>query len=364
MRELDLHLVDVNAAALAYCERQFTFMNESLGHECFSPCFEHVDFLRYDGISSTRPLVIFGNPPWVSNPRGATWKNTYADFLDRCLEQAEPLAALHFIVPLSLAFSRDYAALREKFRARDLAVYLSHFDNIPDTLFKAGKPQNQNTNKANSQRCTIISAYTAPEHRLYSSKLHRWSAAGRATLLADTPHFEDVTHHRLGNQFIRPSSPDIARYLHNENVRYSLGDLVSDSGRHTLHIGAVARNYISVRGEAANGTHAFTFSDRNTFYRFLGLIASDVFMEFWRSVGDGFHLTRSNILNFPVSEPLHDLVDDALPKIQSMWRRRKRFEKTKLNSGTVVRSYDFSAAAPRLCAALSQAPTPTGSEES
>ena len=357
MRDLDLHMVDFNSSALEYAKRQFDLINSALGEEYFTPSFEHTDFLSYSGVQSTRPVIVFGNPPFVSNEKGATWKNTYADFVDRCLEVASPLAAMHFILPLSIAFSRDYSKLREKLRARRYRIFASHFDNIPDTLFKSGKPQSNNTNKANSQRCTILTAFSGAEHRLYSSPLHRWHTADRAPLLAGRPKFHNVTRYRLSDQFIRPASEALALYLQGQDLSYRLSDLLYDQGRQTLFVGSVARNYISVRGEAGSGVQAFSFHDRKDFYRFLGIIASDVFLEYWRSVGDGFHLTRSNILDFPVSSSLSALVDASIPRIKSMWARRRCFEKTKLNSGRVVHSYDFSVVAPNFNGALPQATT-------
>lgn len=354
MHDLDLHLVDINAASLDYAKRQFSVINSALGADYFTPYFEHKDFLAYQSEKSSRPVCVFGNPPFVSNPKGAQWKNSYADFLDRCLEIAAPLAAIHFIVPLSIAFSRDYSALRIKLRSGVFSVYASHFDNIPDTLFKSGKPQSGNTNKANSQRCTIVTALANTEHRLYSSPLYRWSTSERADFLAGSPELYDVTEYRMTDQFIRPSSGAMARYLQHQQFAYHLGDLADNRGSHALYIGSVARNYVSVRGQAGSGVHIFRFNDRESFYRFLGIVASDVFLEYWRSVGDGFHVTRSNILDFPLSADLVTLVDVSMPRIRSMWARRQSCEKTKLNSGTIVRSYDFSAAAPSYSPALTR----------
>ncbi|WP_199024660.1 hypothetical protein [Sedimentitalea arenosa] len=355
MRDLDLHMVDFNSSALDYAKSQFDLINAALGADYFTPSFEHTDFLNYAGVKSARPVIVFGNPPFVSNPKGAAWKNTYADFLDRCLEVASPLAAIHFILPLSIAFSRDYSILREKMRAGRYTVFASHFDNIPDTLFKSGKPQSSNTNKANSQRCTILSAFSSAEHCLYSSPLYRWSAADRATLLAGPARFHDVTRYQLSDQFIRPASEAMALYLQGQGFSHRLGDLLDNKGNQTLFVGSVARNYISVRGEAGSGVQEFSFRNREDFYRCLGIITSDVFLQYWRSVGDGFHVTRSNILDFPVSPSLSALLDAALPKIKSMWSRRRHFVKTKLNSGTVVHSYDFSAVSPNFGETLPQA---------
>lgn len=346
MRDLDLHLVDSNALALDYARRQFSFINAALGEEYFSPSLEQTDFLIYEGIKSTRPVIVFGNPPFVSNPKGSTWKNTYADFLDRCLEVATPLAAMQFILPLSIAFSRDYEGLRDKLRSGHFEVYASHFDNIPDTLFKSGKPQSANTNKANSQRCTIMSVFASSMHHLHCSPLHRWSTSERAALLAGNVEFHDVTQYQLSNQFIRPSSCAMARYLQNQEFVYRLSDLTDDRGPNALYIGSVARNYISVRGEGSSGVQTFSFSNRDSFFRFLGIVASDVFLDYWRTIGDGFHVTRSNIYDFPVSKHLAALVDESVPRISSMWARRNLFEKAKLNSGIMVHSYDFSAVAP------------------
>ena len=245
--------------------------------------------------------------------------------------------------------------MREKLRAGCYTVFASHFDNIPDTLFKSGKPQSFNTNKANSQRCTILSAFSGAEHRLYSSPLHRWNTADRATLLAGRARFYDVTGYQLSDQFIRPASDAIALYLQRQDFSHRLGDLLDEQGSQRLFVGSVARNYISIRGEAGSGVQVFALRTREDFYRFLGIIASDVFLQYWRSVGDGFHVTRSNILDFPVSNSLSALIDASVPRIKSMWSRRRHFQKTKLNSGTVVNSFDFSAVAPDFQGALPQA---------
>ena len=364
MRDLDLHMVDLNRSALDYAERQFDAINAALGENYFKPIFENADFLEYSGVNSKRSTIVFGNPPFVSNNRGATWKNTYADFVSRCLEVVSPLSAMHFILPLSISFSRDYKLLRAKMRSDRYTVFASHFDNIPDTLFKAGKPQNSNTNKANSQRCTILTAMSSSEYRLYSSPLHRWNTADRAKLLFSRARFYDVTGFQLSDQFIRPPSDEIALYLQGQNISYCLRDLLNEQGSHKIFVGSVARNYISIRDVASVGVQKFDLHTREDFYRFLGIISSDVFLQYWRSVGDGFHVTRSNILDFPVSDSLSALVDASISKVQSMWSRRCHFQKKKRNSGTDVHSYDFSAVAPNFQGALTQAlKKDTGSED-
>jgi hypothetical protein len=348
MRDLDLQLVDVNPSALSYVKRQFGEINAALGERILKPSLECNDFLSYNGLSSDRALVIFGNPPFVSNPKGGAWKNVYAEFVDRCLEEASPLSSIHLILPLSIAFSRDYALLRKKLRLGRYTVFASHFDNMPDTLFKSGKPRSDNTNKANSQRCTILSAVSGSAHRLYSSSLQRWSASHRAAFLAGRPEFHDVTNYNLSEQFIRPASQEIAVYLQDQKFTRRLGDLVDGTGDYVLRVGGVARNYIAVREGAGKGVHSFYFRGRDAFYLFLGIVASDVFYQYWRTVGDGFHLTRSSILEFPISTSLLSWARARQPIVESVWVNRLEFAKKKINSGTEIYSYDFSAKMPNL----------------
>ena len=172
--------------------------------------------------------------------------------------------------------------------------------------------------------------------------LHRWTRAERPDFFTRKVDYEDVTDCYPREQFIRPLSSAIAEYLRKRNFECFLGDFVWEQGAYEIYIGSVARNYISIRSELGRGVLKFSFSKIEDFYRFLGLVTSDIFMEYWRSVGDGFHLTKANILNFPVSAPLAELVESSIQEIRNMWLRRKEFEKTKLNSGTLVRSYDFS----------------------
>jgi len=345
LHSMDLRIIDINGAALKYIESQVKMLNDALGADVIRPLLEHVDFRRYKAEAVERPIIFFGNPPFVASPRGSLWKNIYADFLHRCLSADHDTAAVHFIVPLSISFSRDYVALRNSLREGRYSVWASHFDNIPDTLFKSGKPQSENTNKANSQRCTILSAFASNQHSLYSTQLHRWSAAERSQMLSSLPDFVDVTAYSLDQQFIRPASRKIAHYLQSGSYKYQLGDLTNKSGKYELHIASVARNFIAVRDKPGSGINSFAFLNKDSFYKFLGLVTSDAFFVYWRSVGDGFHVTRSNVMGFPVSESLSDAVSVSIPKVRVLWRDREKYQKAKINSGSLVLSYDFSCVA-------------------
>lgn len=348
LEAFDVHIVDINPGALRYIKRQFLALNEQIGQQLLTPHFHQTDFMDFKADNLLRRAVYFGNPPFVKNPRGSKWKNIYADFVAKCLDTRGQCAGLHFIVPLSIAFSRDYALLRERLRNEEYAVLASHFDNIPDTLFKSGKPQSANSNKANSQRCTILSAISSGKHFIHSTGLQRWNVSQRAKVLGSVPNYIDVSDYDLDNQFLRPKSKRIAQYLQADSFEYLLGDLSGGDEKHAIHIASVARNFIPIRGQGGSSVNTFGFGTAEEFYRFLGIVASDAFFDYWISVGDGFHVTKLNIRSFPVTRELNHAVTTALPKIKKVWKTREVYKKSKLNSGTVVSSYDFSKALPSL----------------
>jgi hypothetical protein len=294
---------------------------------------------------SSKPIVLFGNPPFVSNERGSSrWKNLFADFLDDSLRMAGQSGAVQFILPLSVAFSRDYTDLRRVFRDRGCRIVLSSFDNIPDTLFKSGKPKHENSNKANSQRCTILTITPADKLEILSTKLHRWAKAQREHLLSVSPTYVDVTDYSFDNQIPRPQNERILHYLALASDAPRLSDLVTEGGAHSLFIAGVARNYIGVRDHSGNGTHELRFRTRSDFFKVLHLISSDLFFDYWLSVGDGFHLTRSNIRNFPLHGALAKGLESRLTEERKIWTQRENYKKSKLNSGRELYSYDFSGA--------------------
>ena len=344
-----LRMFDINPEALDYIRDQYQVLEEATNQNFSSVTLHCRDFREFCTNHADKPFVFFGNPPFVASPKGTSkWKNLYADFLEIALDHIGAKGRIHFILPLSIAFSRDYAKLRQRFRSKRYDVFASHFDNIPDTLFKAGKPHSNNSNKANSQRCTILTVVPSGRAKLRSTMLHRWFTSERARLLTSTPDYFDVTEYELDDQIFRPATREIARYLIASKPSYLLGQLLSNDGQYTLHIASVARNYISVRPQEGAHVHSLKFGTERDFYRCLGLMASDLFFAYWKSVGDGFHLTKSNIRGFPVSAEIDAAIGEMLPKVQRVWSQRNDFQKSKRNSGQTHKSFDFSNKLPSL----------------
>jgi hypothetical protein len=290
----------------------------------------------------TRHLVVFGNPPFSRNPAGALHKNAFADFLSKSLDMIQERGSINFIVPLSLCFSRDYSKLRKKIRERRRDAFFSNFDNIPDTLFKSGKPKNKNTNKANSQRCSIITITSIGTGRIFSTDLIRWPKGQRGLVLSRVANFFDCSSYSLDDQFPRPSSPQTIDDFPSWSASIRLGDMVTPDGSFPLHVGSVARNFIAFRDIGDTASVAICFESEEQRAQALALISSREFYEYWRTIGDGFHVTLGNILSFPVSPELLQKASTQATMYREIWENRETYSKMKMNAGKEVRSYDFS----------------------
>ena len=340
---VDIEFIEINESALAFVKDR---MDELQGK--WDVRFKNVRFLNQDFRDvafkrSRKPRVFFGNPPFVTNGRGVSrWKNLFADFLEISLQVAGPRGAVQYILPFSIAFSRDYQDLRDILRGRPSKIRLSHFDNIPDTLFKFGKPLHSNTNKANSQRCTILSVVPGENLSISSTPLLRWTKAERSTILGRSPLYYDVTAYGFDDQIPRPCDERILQYLEQSLEAPRLRNLMDKKGRHSVFVANVARNFIGIRDKPGTGTHDLRFRVRDDAHKALAVISSDLFFHYWLSIGDGFHVTKSNLLDFPIHPALQKMLAGRLPALRKTWRKRKSYLKTKLNSGRETRSYDFS----------------------
>lgn len=346
---IDAEFVDINNEALNFVRGRIGQLEETWGLQFSSLKFTNQDFRDVHFETSGKARIFFGNPPFVANRRNTSrWKNLFADFVDVSLRVAGSNGSVHYILPLSIAFSRDYQELRKGLRERRAKIQLSHFDNIPDTLFKSGKPLHKNTNKANSQRCTILSVVPDEKTSILSTPLLRWSKAERPEVLGTSPHYFDVSSYAFDDQIPRPRSERILHYLKHSSEAPSLGSFIDSKGKHSVMVAGVARNYIGIRTSGGKGIHDLRFCSKDYALKMAAIISSDLFFDYWLSIGDGFHLTKSNILEFPVHPAIEQTLSARLSDLQKVWRSRRRYQKSKLNSGHETKSYDFTEAFPSL----------------
>lgn len=184
--------------------------------------------------------------------------------------------------------------------------------------------------------------------RVRSTKLLSWSKNDRQELLSHSPVYYDVTEFNLETQIPRPDDGLILKYLSGSTDSRSFADLLCDDGGHILYVAAVARNYIGLREEKTSGTHQFRFHHKQDLYRALLILSSDLFFSYWKTVGDGFHLTKGNIVDFPISDDLYEIITPKLSTVYRIWKDRIKYQKTKINSGLVTNSYDLSKKMPSL----------------
>lgn len=342
---LQLDAVDVNARALEFLEKRLRGLETALGMAFSNVRLAHEDFLEWIPRTTIDCPIFVGNPPFVSNSRGARWRNLYADFLETMIDHRGDGGAISLLLPMSICFSRDYVELRRIIQGTSMPLSASSYDNIPDSLFKAGKPESGNTNKANSQRCTILNLGGPREGFAESSALLRWTTREREEFLNTVPTFLDCSSFDLARQIPRPSGDDLFRYLKNTERAPSLGTLLSRIGEAAFAVGGVARNYIGIRDydEACTGVVPIRTSERDDAFVLLQVLGSPLFYRYWRTFGDGFHVTRDVIDRFPLSPALVRSCEEGLDEARVTWSERKRFAKTKRNSGKQVTSYDFSS---------------------
>lgn len=341
---LRLTVIDVNFVALQFISQRLCELEAEFGVSLGSIGLLQRDFLDWAAFSRSENVIFVGNPPFVANPRGSRWRNCYADFVEAMLEFSASSVSISLILPISICFSRDYVDLRSKFARGGHGVSASSYDNIPDCLFKAGKPESQNTNRANSQRCTILNIGGPEANVRESAPMLRWGTRDRQRVLSRLPDFQDYSRYKFDGQIPRPSTDWMLDYLNSNSNAPPLRSFFSKTAKSDFSIGTVARNFIGVREATVRDATALpikadTAKDRLVALQILG---SSIFFEYWRSLGDGFHVTSDLVDRFPVSRQLQASCIANLDVAARIWERRKDVLKSKLNSGRVTQTFDFS----------------------
>lgn len=340
---LRLTVIDVNFSALQFVNQRLSELEAECGARLGNIGLVQRDFLDWAAHTRSENVIFIGNPPFVANERGSRWRNSFADFLEAMMDFGASSISISLILPVSICFSRDYANLRQKIAESGSGVCAASYDNIPDCLFKAGKPESQNTNRANSQRCTILNIGGPDAAIRESAPMVRWGTRQRDLVLSSVPQFQNFATYEFDKQIPRPSTDWILEYVTANSRQNPLKFYFSKSACSDFSIGTVARNFIGIR-ESVQGDStslrikAETEQDRLII---LQILASPIFFEYWRTLGDGFHVTSDLIDRFPVSPKLYASCVANLAKARHEWAHRKNVLKSKLNSGKVTETFDF-----------------------
>ncbi len=345
LASLRFHVIDINLSALRFFAEQMRQIEAVVGVRFAGVGPSQNDFLEWTTTTRVENAVFVGNPPFITNPRGHSWRNLYADFVAAMLDYRS-VKGVSLILPLSVCFSRDYAALRDMIRNARMGISASSYDNIPDCLFKAGKPDSTNTNRANSQRCTILNLGGPDPDVREASALLSWSARERGAVLSNVPDFRPIYDGDQTGQLPRPASDALSLYMESAKGARPLRAMLSKIGRPVFAVGGVARNYIGIRDFETSGPGSIPIKAASEEDRgiVLQILSSTLFYDYWRTYGDGFHVTVDLIERFPVTQHLMERCARNLVHARQIWADRAAYAKEKLNSGRVVRSYDFRAA--------------------
>ncbi len=337
LRKFKVVAVDINNNALDYIKHKLKEEKVNVDIRTYNSDFRDLS------ISKTKKIpIIIGNPPFVKGDEKSIHKNVFADFLDASISKFKNNGSLCLILPLSICFSRDYVLLREKLKSLDSEIKFFNFDNIPDSLFFAGKPGSLNTNRANSQRCSIVLIKPSQRNRIFSSKLISWKRDERKTMLKSKITLFEITDIYYGNQFIRPFNRQALEMIKKANGTKAK-HFLSQEGKHILYIASVARNFISFRKKNYSQSISLPFKNKNDLLLIFAVLNSKEFFFFWKSVGDGFHLSKDTISNFVISERMHASISNDIKEIGEIYANKEQFKKTRIIRNKKYVSYDFSS---------------------
>ncbi len=264
--------------------------------------------------------VIVGNPPYVeyskvkkeytikgyqTEPCG----NLYAFVVERTFGFASQVSRIGLIVMLNITFGAGYELLRREIASKARQVWVSSYDNIPDGLFAgSAKTESINTNKVVSQRVCIVLSHVGKNTTplLATSRFLRWNRDYRALLFTGL-EYGLLPMPSTGSWVAFGSGTAISIFKRLAEVgSIPLELLISETGREFLQMGATPRYFISAVPEELNrsGIVEIRFPLRDKRQVAEVILNSNLFYYYWRATGDGFHLTRTTILKFPVASTL------------------------------------------------------------
>ena len=251
------------------------------------------------------------------------------------------------IVPLSITFSRDFTSLREEVRHWGTS-WLSSFDNIPAALF-AGV----------SQRCTILLS-TPTNHGTFATRLYRWRAGFRASLMANIIYARVERDFDVGSQgFPRLSNSDGERLLqlHLQAVSKAPATSAHVSGPPgRLGFSPTARNFIStyleppptldgdgtVIQDAETGS-SISLATTELAIASLAATSGITCFWYWLTRGDGFHVTNSVLSDYLA--PLPEMPSECQQNLRTIGELLHQSRNTALvfkkNAGKYVGNFNY-----------------------
>ena len=272
-------------------------------------------FVEFYGIMQRGGFdVIIGNPPYVEYSkvkkdytiRGyetANCGNLYAYMMERSGLLAGPPGRFGMIVPLSLCSSERMTPLRIWLQKELPSVFISNYEIFPSKLFNGA-----------FQRLSIVIGSKHKSGTAFISKLHRWYAIERSSLIVTLAYTPMLSTPRQRLLF------KLQNVLHRQVLEKLLGVKQELSHwwptRSTKHFvfyqeatnywaKAITRvPFYKKNGQVVTPAHSRTFFLASSRQAHISMAAlnSSLFYLWYISLSDGFHMNGSIVRSFPISD--------------------------------------------------------------
>ena len=285
---------------------------------------------------NTGPNVIVGNPPYARvgervdllrlakrfqtlRPASST-SEIHPLFVEQMMRLAAPDATAALVLPLSIGFNTrpQFVAARRLIERTAGTWRFSFFDREPHALFG----EDVKTRNAVIVWTRHQDAHT---HTVMTTPLLKWRGESRARM------FRSIQHTRIGNSIINgvpkigsTIEADALSGLSEKNILF--GDYVPDMQSCTLReafngsdttmfVSSTAYNFINaflrppkqfknIDILSNNKIHLLKFPRLDDVYIAYALLSSRTAFWLWHVLGDGFHVTRTNIEGIPLGMSL------------------------------------------------------------
>jgi N-6 DNA Methylase len=286
--------------------------------------------------------------------RNPTGVNLAWPFTEVALRAAGTGGRIGIVLPLSVAYRRDPATiLLRRLMARTAEWRLRFFDRAPDGVFGDDV----------KQRVCLATARKDKSGSVATSRLIRWSASQRAQVFR--PGVGEFHGHAVydGDPFLKIGTAleaEVftqlrnqgktlgeailhARLIHPAELPISCSSAIAVAPTAYNWIGAYRDILLARRGRRTTSgkVSLLTFEDDREADAAYALLASRVFLWWWRAVGDLFHVPLRALTEAPF--PLHLVQRHALDALatagRALWESAQANAVRSTNRGIVITSY-------------------------
>lgn len=296
--------------------------------------------------------VIIGNPPYI-NKNTIDYNITadqfecpdiYGYIIHRIPNLLTEKSKHGFIVMHNLAFSSKFKKTRQTLRKNYKNLWYSFYSRIPSGLFSGN---------CRVRNCIYMAANSTEKPSVYTTRLHRWFSEMRPNLFQLLNYSQS---HYVNDDVIPMSDSCMLLKILDNKTGLQLMSVKSRLGGEKVFFRKTAYNWLSVthspapcydaKGRLIADSEAGCFDVENAKMRdaLILLLSGKLLFARWAVLGDDFHLTLSDLLEFRF--PLERLTETELKSIASL---AKKFQKEiknhvqfKLNAGKRIGNYNTS----------------------